>query len=334
VSHPDVLAPPGEPASELAFLKSVLASSADCIKVLDLEGNLVFMTDAGQVAMEVSDFNLIRGCPWPDFWQGGLNDQAREAVALARAGGQGRFVGSTDTMAGTSKWWDVRVTPIRGADGLPAQLLAVSRDITLQKKAEEQQQLLAMELSHRVKNILSVVQAIAGMSLGTAPELAAARAVFEGRLFALARAQDVMLARADDAQATIRRLLAHVQAVEGTRRITCTGPDIEVGSRFALAFSLVTHELFTNALKYGALSNALGTVTVSWEPIEVEGEPYLSLAWVEQGGPDVATPSRRGFGTRLIERSMAKGQRSSAVMDFRQAGLVYALKTSMASLVT
>jgi len=85
------------------FLRSVLASSGDCIKVLDLDGNLVFMSEGGQRVMEVGDFNAIRGCPWPDFWQDERNADARAAVEAAKAGGTGHFRGSADTMAGNLK---------------------------------------------------------------------------------------------------------------------------------------------------------------------------------------------------------------------------------------
>ncbi|MEO8716277.1 MAG: PAS domain S-box protein [Acetobacteraceae bacterium] len=123
--------------ADAEFLRGVLESSGDCIKVLDLDGNLVFMSDGGQRVMEVSDFNAIRGCPWSDFWQDEGNADARAAVEAARAGGTGRFQGAAPTMAGTPKYWDVQVTPILDADGRPERLLSVSRDITSTQRAEE-----------------------------------------------------------------------------------------------------------------------------------------------------------------------------------------------------
>jgi len=122
--------------ADVEFLRSVLASSGDCIKVLDLDGRLVFMTEGGQRVMEVSDFNAIRGCPWPDFWQDQGNIEARAAVEAAKAGGAGRFQGAANTMAGTPRYWDVQVTPILGADSRPERLLSVSRDITAARRAE------------------------------------------------------------------------------------------------------------------------------------------------------------------------------------------------------
>ena len=122
--------------ADAAFLRSVLAASGDCIKVLDLEANLTFMSERGQRLMEVSDFNAIRGCAWAEFWRHEGNDQANEAVAAAKAGGLGHFVALGSTMAGTPKWWDVQVTPILGSDGLPERLLSVSRDITEARLAD------------------------------------------------------------------------------------------------------------------------------------------------------------------------------------------------------
>ncbi len=123
--------------ADAEFLQSVLASSGDCIKVLDLDARLVFMSEGGQRVMEVSDFNAIRGCPWPDFWHGPGNVAAKEAVRVAQAGGTGRFQGTAQTMAGTPRWWDVQVTPIMGADGKPEKLLSVSRDVTEVHEAKE-----------------------------------------------------------------------------------------------------------------------------------------------------------------------------------------------------
>ncbi|OCR25087.1 histidine kinase [Pseudomonas syringae] len=118
------------------FNRRVLASSTDCIKVLDLDGRLTWMSEGGQHVMEVSDFNAIRGCPWPDFWQDQGHHDANTAVALAKSGRDGFFQGQASTMTGTVKWWDVRVSPILGSDGLPEKLLCVSRDITDAKQAE------------------------------------------------------------------------------------------------------------------------------------------------------------------------------------------------------
>lgn len=121
-----------------AFVTSVLASSTDCIKVLDLDGRLTFMSEGGQRVMEVSDFNAIRGCPWPDFWTGQGHAEAVAALGEARAGRARSFVGRASTMRGTPKWWHVAVSPIRNPDGTFDRILSVSRDITALRESEEE----------------------------------------------------------------------------------------------------------------------------------------------------------------------------------------------------
>ncbi|MCW6512701.1 PAS domain S-box protein, partial [Lichenifustis flavocetrariae] len=118
------------------FLQGVLASSDDCIQVLDLDGNLAFMSEGGRRAMEVADFEALRGRAWPVTCPDDLRPTANAAVEAARAGGTGHYQARTDTFAGTPKWWDVRVTPILDGEGKPEKLLAISRDITAARHAE------------------------------------------------------------------------------------------------------------------------------------------------------------------------------------------------------
>jgi len=122
--------------ADAEFMRGVLSSSADCIKVLDLDGHLLSMNEGGQRTMEVSDFNAIRGCRWPDFWQGEGHVQAKAALDAARAGGVGRFQAIADTMAGNPRYWDVQVTAVLGADGQPERLLSISRDVSVAMLAE------------------------------------------------------------------------------------------------------------------------------------------------------------------------------------------------------
>ncbi|MEQ7918545.1 PAS domain-containing protein [Xanthomonas sp. WHRI 1810A] len=133
-----------------AFTDRVLASLNDCIKVLDLDARLTFMSEGGQRIMEVTDFNAIRGCPWPDFWQDQGNADARAAVAQARLGHNASFMGAAQTFGGTLKWWHVQVSPIFGTDGKPEKILCVSRDMTSLREAEESLRTLNESLEQRV----------------------------------------------------------------------------------------------------------------------------------------------------------------------------------------
>src|ERR1700733_8990147 len=98
-------------------LRGILAGCGDCIKILDLDGRLQFMSEGGKRVMEVDDFAPLKGCPWPDFWDGIGNADAMAAVDTARSGGTARFKGAANTAKGHSRYWEVQVSPIFGADG-------------------------------------------------------------------------------------------------------------------------------------------------------------------------------------------------------------------------
>ena len=118
------------------FNRQILASSADCIKVLDLDGRLEFMSEGGMCVMEVEDFGAIQGACWPDFWNDPEHGMALDAIAKAKRVGVGRFQGFATTLKGSPRWWDVIVTAIHGSDGRPEKLLSISRDVTAAKEAE------------------------------------------------------------------------------------------------------------------------------------------------------------------------------------------------------
>lgn len=164
-------------------------------------------------------------------------------------------------------------------------------------RGEEQQRVLNHELSHRMKNTLAMVQAIAGQTLKGAASREALDA-FVSRLHALSSANDVLLKRhwlAADLGEVIRNVTHTIQPAE---RFEISGPALTVGPRATLSLSLLVHELATNALKYGALSTPGGSIAVAWR-VEPATRQVL-LSWREQGGPPATTPTRRGFGSRLM----------------------------------
>lgn len=305
-----------------AFMRGVLASSNDCIKVLDLDAKLAFMSEGGKRVMEVSDFNAVAGCPWPDFWEGEGNVAAREAIASARGGVGSCFQGYADTMKGNRRYWDVQVSPIMGADGKPERILSISRDITDLKVAEEARAVLVQELAHRMKNSLAMVQAIVTQTLRQAKTMEEGRMAVGQRLSALGRAQDI-LTRSNFTEADIHEVVA--AAIEPHRvaeeRISWSGPHLVLTSQQALGLSLAVHELATNAAKYGALSNEAGRVGMAWR---VEAGMF-AFDWVEAGGPPVVPPGSRGFGSKLIERIVAAYFEGEARLDFDPSGLRFRL---------
>ncbi|MDQ3126091.1 MAG: PAS domain-containing protein [Pseudomonadota bacterium] len=317
---------------DAAFVRTVLAASNDCIKLLSLDGDLAFMSEGGQRVMEVSDFNALRGCPWPSLWEGEGNAQAVAAVATARAGNNARFQGPANTAMGNPRWWDVQVTPIHGPDGKPIRLLSVSRDITDLKRAEEQQRLLALELNHRIKNVLAMVQAIASQTFRATSDPAEARAAFLDRLGALSAAQD-LLTQTTLTGARMADIVADAFRPHGREgQVTASGPEVDLSPRCALAMSLALHELTTNAIKYGALSADGGRVTVSWTVTPGEDETAFVLSWTESGGPPVAPPTRAGFGSGMIKRALSGYVGGATTLNYEPTGVVFTLTTTLEAL--
>lgn len=200
-------------------------------------------------------------------------------------------------------------------------------DITDAKRAAEHQQLLIHELNHRVKNTLATVQSIAGQSLRRleGPEATAARAAFEARLLALARVHNVLTRESWDGAElgnVVADAIAPLDATEGQRsRFVVSGPALRLPPRLALSIAMALHELGTNAVKYGALSQEGGTVTIAWS-VERQAEIRLILRWSEDGGPPVVAPTRTGFGSRLIERSLARELDGEVQLLFAATGVV------------
>ncbi|WP_254606562.1 sensor histidine kinase [Sphingomonas bacterium] len=193
-------------------------------------------------------------------------------------------------------------------------------------KREEQLQLLNQELGHRLKNQLAIVQAVASQTMRQAGDLRSANEALSSRLAALGRATDV-LTRSDWTAADLHTLaqtalMAH-QSVAG--RFHIQGPALRFGSQVSLALTLAFHELMTNAIKYGALSNDEGHVDLGWsvQPGPNGGEPRFNLVWREVDGPQVRPPVRRGFGSMMIERSLRAYFRGDTAIDYDPAGLVF-----------
>jgi PAS domain S-box-containing protein len=189
---------------------------------------------------------------------------------------------------------------------------------------EEQQKLLNYELTHRVKNILAVVQSLAHQTLHNAATTAEGCAAFEARLFALAKAHSLLINNSW-AGAELGNLISEVikpfHEGAANSRFSIEGPQIWLHPKAVVTFSMGLHELATNAAKYGALSSETGSVKLSWDVSQGEGQTF-ELNWVESGGPPVEMRRRRGFGSRLIEQGIAHDIGGRVRMLFAKEGLV------------
>lgn len=191
------------------------------------------------------------------------------------------------------------------------------------ERREQLRATLINELNHRVKNTLTTVQSLAAQSLrGKEPEQA--QDAFMGRLFALSKTHDV-LTRENWGFAALREVIDEVTRPyreHGSDRFDIAGPDLNLQPSTALSLSMAVHELCTNAMKYGSLSVPAGRVAITWEVAPVAEAEHLELRWQESGGPSVSEPRQKGFGTRLLERAIARELNGSVEIRYDAGGLV------------
>ena len=211
-------------------------------------------------------------------------------------------------------------------------LQGVMLDITARKTAEEQQQVLMHELTHRVKNTLAMVQAIANQTLRNAPSLQDGRETFGARIAALGQAHDTLM-QGHWKSASIMTVLAKAIQVHADRanRFVLDGPEFYLGPKPALALALTVHELSTNAVKYGALSAETGQVEIVWRITQTEDGPFLNLRWQERNGPPVAPPAKKGFGSRLIERGLSGAAGETIQISYDPGGVTCLISTPLSS---
>ncbi len=314
-------------ASDLALLAGVFARSRDCIKVLDLEGNLLFINEAGCALMEVSDREAIHMLPWAQYWPG-PNPEAAQALAAAQAGSIGRFSAARDSFAGKWRFWDVEVSPIPGPDGRPERLLAISRDVSGQHRAQQALHNLGYEHHHRIKNQMAVVQSIVNQSLRGAYPPDTAKKMIAARLDVLARTHDLLM-HSPGERASLRALVQTSTQMLDARRLTIDGPELALAPKAALSLALILHELSINAVAHGALCGPEGRIEISWGLAEMDGEPAFELSFIESDGPPVTPPTTRGFGSRLLQGGLS-GTASQAWLDYQPQGLRFRLLANLA----
>ncbi len=206
-------------------------------------------------------------------------------------------------------------------------------DITERKRAEAQQQLLNHELAHRVKNTLAVVQAIVRETLRNSDEPKDALQAVNARLSALSQAHEALTRTRWDSAPIIDAIRSGI-AVHGpdSPRIQVDGPRIDVGPETALALTMALHELCTNAIKYGALSNDTGKVVLEWALGGGAADATFHLRWKERGGPPVTTPARTGFGSRIINDYCRSQLGGNTALLFEPEGVEWVLDAPSSSM--
>lgn len=319
----DPVAAPGEFAS----LETFFHSTPDCIKVLSLEGALLKVNAPGRKALGLAP-DAPLGMRWLSVLPAEVHEAGAGALACAANGVTSRFPGKSENADGV-RYWDNLLIPVRDAHDRLSSILCMSRDVTDQKRLEEQleaaaarETLIAQEMQHRVKNVFAVVSGLLLLSqkeaAGQADQVAG---IFKDKLSALARASDAALTYASDpwtkGAVDLGTVVAAALAPYADRCVQA-GEPTSVRPERMTTIALLLHELATNAVKYGALAEADGRVEVTWSRT-ADG---VAMRWREKGATNaVASPSRVGFGSRMIDRIVESGG-GRIVRDWRPQGLV------------
>jgi PAS domain S-box-containing protein len=229
---------------------------------------------------------------------------------------------------GRSFWLKRDVRPWRDNQGRIGGLVVSWEDITGRKQAEEQQHILMREVMHRTKNLIAVIQSIATATFRKSDD--PSQEVFRSRLNALANAHGLVLNAAGEGALLDDIVRGQLAGFGGA--VSIDGPRLFLKPSAAQSFALVIHELATNAAKHGALTSNSGRVAVSWSLRSTGGTAKLHFRWQERGGPRVEEPTRKGFGTVLLEHAIA-GIDSEPTIDFDPAGLTYETDTALSMLM-
>jgi PAS domain S-box-containing protein len=319
-------------ASEGRYRLAVESATDYAIFTTDLAGRITGWNSGAQNLLGWSDDEVV-GHPANVIFTQEDDQHAVPEKEMRLAVSEGRADDNRWHMRkdGTRFWANGLMMPMRDDESGLVGFLKILRDRTDARRASDHKELLINELNHRVKNTLATVQGFTTQTLRTATSLPEAREAITARLIALAKAHDVLTAEcwegADLAQIVADALRVH--AGDG-QRCSWQGNPVRITPRVALALSMMLHELATNALKYGSLSNEAGTVAVSWalscpDDGPTDAELRLCLRWEERGGPPVTLPVRRGFGSRMIERGLAAEMNGEVRMHYEPIGVVCTL---------
>ncbi|MFN4088277.1 MAG: sensor histidine kinase [Alphaproteobacteria bacterium] len=315
--------------SRSSTLAAIVEHARDFVGIVDMDGRVEYLNPAGRRLMGIAPESDLRATPIRAFFTAESRD-ALERLVLPAVQETGYWEGDL-SFRPVSDEQPIpalfNLFPVRdGADRLLG-YATVSRDLRERKRFEEARELIARELSHRIKNIFAVVSSLVMLSARGEPAARPFAQAVRARIEALAQAHEYVrphspASRPAEARQTVEGLLSRLLAAyqeAGGERIAIGGPDVPVGVTSATALALVVHELATNAIKYGALSVAGGTIALD---AELAGDRY-TLTWRERGGPAVTGPPQRfGFGTMMAERVASAQLGAEICHDWAESGLV------------
>jgi PAS domain S-box-containing protein len=221
------------------------------------------------------------------------------------------------------RWYDLHVEPLRDVTGDIIGLTGAAVDVTGRKEGEAQLRLLMRELTHRSKNLLAVIQAMARQTARGALSVDAFLDHFSARLQALATSHDLLVQESwygASLYDLVRSQIGHHLDTQAAQ-VSFAGPAVLLRPEAAQNLGLALHELATNAAKYGALSVPKGRISITWREVAVKDGAGVEIKWVETGGPQVEEPQRRGFGTLVIKRNLSRALDADVDLSFPNEGV-------------
>jgi two-component system CheB/CheR fusion protein len=287
-----------------------------------LDGNMIIRSFTPAATSIFSLISTDRGRPLSDIVSTvDLGDLKRDIRTVIE---QGQLIERNVRKIDDSAHYLMRILPYRGRHNAIEGVIVTFFEVTKMVEAETQQRTMVEELNHRVRNMLAVVNSIATQTLKRATTLKEFGDGFLGRIQAVGKSHS-LLAREQWSPVPLQDIIDNaLEAYEKNddARVTLAGPEVAFKPQAALALGLVLHELTTNAVKYGALSNKEGKIAVEWtiEP-GGNGKKTVVLNWKESKGPAVKAPKRGGFGTELIDREVKGALKGSITRDYASTGL-------------
>ncbi len=308
-----------ESQQKLRWLASIVESSDDAIVSKSLDGVITSWNRGAERIFGYTAEEAV-GRPITIVIPQDRQDEERTILTRIRRGERiDHFETVRQRKHGSLIVVSLTVSPVRDGEGKIVGASKIARDITEQKRSQEQITILAREAEHRSKNLLANVQATVTLSQSDTAE--GLKKAIEGRIRALANVHSLFVETrwigAELSTIATQELAPYSREGE-TRRVLIEGPQVLLKPDVAQAIAVILHELATNAAKYGALSTAGGVIELKWSH---EIDARLILRWIESSGPMVETPTKQGFGTRII-RGMTGQFKGSTRFDWRADGLV------------
>ncbi|MCJ2041500.1 PAS domain-containing protein [Methylobacterium sp. J-059] len=299
--------------------RELISASQDCVEVIDDLGQLRLRNPLARRMLGDDDIADAGDGSWSLSWPLVVREVASDALAVASTVGTARFDGWRAAAQGGMVYWDVVLSRIVDVDGRLVGILAVSRDMTQMRRIEDSHDLRSRELSHRLKNMFALVNGLVTLSARNLPGVQSYAGILRDRFTAMSRAIEYLHVappdeRSSRPQQTLQGLLVALLGpydddAEDRRFVHGAVDDVPVGDGSVTGLALVIHELATNAIKHGALSDEGGTVTIDCRR---DGND-MGLVWTERGGPCIGKPPcHEGFGSKLIERTV-RGQLAGTI---------------------